>query len=281
MKIHHLNCGTCCPPGGRLFDGVSDAAIGHLVCHCLLVESDDGLILIDTGFGMKDVADPDARLARFFRTLNRPQLRASETALRQIEALGFAASDVRHILVTHLDFDHAGGIEDFPQATVHLLAREKEAADARRGGAFVGSRRYRPGQWDAVAKWETYRSGDGDRWHGFDAVRALRGLPPEILLVPLHGHTWGHSGIAIDTPDGWLLHAGDAYFHHGEIGGERYHCPPGLRSYQTLMEVDRDARLANQRRLRALNADHGQDVRIFCAHDVLEFELLSRSGDTA
>ena len=135
MRIHHLNCGTCCPPGGRLFDGTTDAALGHLVCHCLLIESDDGLILIDTGFGVQDVERPRKRLSEFFLQLNQPQLCPEETALAQIRALGFSPADVRHIVITHLDFDHAGGIEDFPNAAVHLTARERKspmpgAADA-------------------------------------------------------------------------------------------------------------------------------------------------------
>ena len=58
MRIHHLNCGTCCPVGGRMFDGCSDSAFGRLVCHCLLIETDEGLVLVDTGFGMKDVDHP-------------------------------------------------------------------------------------------------------------------------------------------------------------------------------------------------------------------------------
>ena len=57
MKIHQLKCGTCCPPGGRLFDGTTDGALGHIVCHCLLIESDAGLILVDTGFGTRDIAN--------------------------------------------------------------------------------------------------------------------------------------------------------------------------------------------------------------------------------
>jgi glyoxylase-like metal-dependent hydrolase (beta-lactamase superfamily II) len=98
----------------------------------------------------------------------------------------------------------------------------------------------------------------------------LEGLPPEILLVPLAGHTWGHAGVAVDTGNGWLLHAGDAYFFRGEMG-ETYRCPPGLAGYQRLMEVDRAARLANQARLRALA--RGGDVRIVSAHDPVELEL--------
>ncbi len=276
MRIHHLNCGTCCPPGGRLFDGETDGAHAHLVCHCLLLETKYGLVLVDTGFGTRDVDHPDARLAKFFRALNRPQLRREETAVERVRALGFRPEDVRHILVSHLDFDHAGGIEDFPNAAVHVTAKEKEVADARDGGAFVGTRRYRPQQWDEKHDWRLYPMGGGERWFGFDAVRDLHGLAPEILLVPLAGHTFGHTGVAVKEAGGWLLYAADAYFYHGEIG-DPYACPPGLRGYQKLMEVDRAARLANRRRLRELARDHGDEVRIFCAHDPVEFEVLAGS----
>jgi len=281
MRIHHLNCGTCCPVGGRLFDGRSDAPLGHLVCHCLLIESEAGLILVDTGFGTRDVDHPHRRLSEFFLKLNNIQLRPEETAVAQVRALGFDPKDVRHIVLTHLDFDHAGGIEDFPHAAIHLTSREKEVADARKGGAFVGRKRYRPQQWDEVEDWRLYPFGGGERWFGFDAVRDLDGLPPEILLVPLAGHTWGHVGVAVqEDRGGWLLHAADAYFYRGEIGSETYECTPGLRGYQALMEVDRRARLANQAKLRRLSLDHAGDVRIFCAHDAVEFELLAAQSGT-
>lgn len=279
MKIHHLNCGTCCPAGGALFDGTSPGAQAHLVCHCLLIESARGLVLVDTGFGARDVANPGHRLSAFFRGLNRPQLRSEETAVAQVRRLGFRVDDVRHIVVTHLDFDHAGGIEDFPNATVHVTAREKEVADEGRGGAFVGRKRYRPQQWNDVADWRLYTAGEGERWFGFDAVRDLDGLPPEILLIPLAGHTWGHSGVAIREDDGrWLLAAGDAYFFRGEVGSDARHCPPGMRAYQRLMEVDAAARLENQRRLRTLSREHGDAVRMFCGHDAVEFAILAQGG---
>jgi glyoxylase-like metal-dependent hydrolase (beta-lactamase superfamily II) len=279
MRIHHLNCGTCCPVGGRLFDGRSDGLFGHLVCHCLLIESEAGLVLVDTGFGTQDVAHPHQRLSDFFLQLNNIQLRPEETAVAQVRALGFDPLDVRHIVITHLDFDHAGGISDFPNATIHLTAREKEVADEGRGGVFVGRKRYRPQQWEDVENWRLYPLGGGERWFGFDAVRDLDGLPAEILLVPLTGHTWGHTGVAVNEGSGrWLLHAGDAYFYRGEIGSNTYECTPGLRSYQALMEVDRRARIANQAELRRLSLDHGEEVRIFCAHDAVEFELLAETA---
>jgi glyoxylase-like metal-dependent hydrolase (beta-lactamase superfamily II) len=272
MRIHHLNCGTFCPFGGAYMDGFSQGASGHLVCHCLLIETDRGLVLIDTGIGLRDVDHPHPRLSALYTdVLLRVQFERENTARWQIEQLGFAADDVRHIVLTHLDFDHAGGLEDFPNATVHVMARELEAAMHPHG--FVAQRRYRQRQWDEVQHWERYEPA-GERWQGFECVRDLRGLPPEILLVPLYGHTHGHAGIAIDTQDGWLLHCGDAYFYRGEIHGRDYLCPVGLRGYQKLMEVDRRSRLHNQARLRALAAS-APDVTLFCAHDAIEFEELA------
>lgn len=273
MRIHHLNCGTCCPLGGALFDGMSQGPFGRLVCHCLLIESDSGLILVDTGFGSKDIERHD-RLPLFFRLLNNIQFIPEETAVHQIRQLGFSPNDVRHIIISHLDFDHAGGLEDFPNATVHLMLREHKAAYARDGA--MGHQRYQPWQWNEVSKWQHYTAGEGDGWMGFRAVRDLVGLPPEILLVPLAGHTWGHSGVAIREDDGrWLFYAADAYFYRGEIGSEDYRCTPGLRFYQTMMETDRQARLANQARLRRLSLDRADELRIFSAHDAFEFDVLA------
>lgn len=273
MRIHHLNCGTMCPFGGRLFDGISAGPSARLVCHTLLIETDAGLVLVDTGFGSRDVAHPGERLAAFFRGLNRPQLPAEETAIAQVRALGFDPADVRHIVLSHLDFDHAGGLSDFPHARVHVTAMEKQSADMQAGGLFVGERRYRPRQWDDVTDFRLYPMGSGETWHGFNAVRDLEGLPPEILLVPLAGHTAGHCGVAIAQPEGWLFYAADAYFYRGEMGGA-YSCTPGLAAYQKMMEVDRQARLDNQDKLHRLSTE-APDIRIFCAHDAVEFDVLS------
>src|SRR3954452_6021299 len=272
MRIHHLSCGSMCPYGGRLWDGVTPGlGPATIVCHCLLIEIGDGLVLVDTGFGIGDVIRP-RRLSAFFRNANRVQLRAEQTARRQIECLGLRPDDVRHIVLTHLDFDHAGGIEDFPNAAVHVMDAELRAASLRLSP--LDRNRYRPAQWDDAVKWRRYRA-SGEHWFGFECVRDLTGLPPDILLVPLAGHTVGHAGIAINGPDGWKLHAGDAYFYHGEMDPRGYHCTPMLRAYQTLMEVDRAVRLWNQQRLRELQQRHGAEVTLFCAHDPSELAALA------
>ncbi|RUS98611.1 hypothetical protein DSM106972_079970 [Dulcicalothrix desertica PCC 7102] len=273
MRIHHLNCGCMCPIGGALFDGFSRGLTASLVCHCLLIETNQGLVLIDTGFGVRDVKAPLSRLSPFFMNLNRIQFEEKYTARAQIEQLGFKTSDVRHIVLTHLDFDHAGGLEDFPEATIHVMQAELDAAQERKG--FISTQRYRPNQWDEVKQWKLY-SALGESWYGFEAVRDLDGLPESILMIPLAGHTRGHAGIAIETSEGWLLHAGDAYFYRDEVGTDKPNCTPGLRAYQWFMEVDRKTRLLNQERLRALSVAHSNEVRLFCSHDAIEFDTAKK-----
>ena len=277
-RIVHLGCVTMCPPARRLSSGGARGA-SELACHCLLVELGDRLVLVDTGLGLLDVRFPRPRLSRLFLdVLSRPRLREADTAVRQVEQLGYGADDVTDIVLTHLDFDHAGGLDDFPRARVHLLESERAAARAQR--TFLDRQRFRPRQWSSAPRWHTYRP-RGERWFGFESVRELRGLPPEILLGPLAGHTAGHAGVAIQTRSHWYLHCGDAYFHRGEMDLRKQHCPPGLRFYQWLTEVDRKQRLDNQRRLRQLVKLHGGEVRVFCAHDVVELSTLKKSSRAA
>ncbi|MCC8487717.1 MBL fold metallo-hydrolase [Xanthomonas campestris pv. raphani] len=274
MRVHHLNCISTCPLGGHLMDGRTHGVLerGHLSCHCLLVETNAGLVLIDTGFGLRDVAEPRARLSAFFLALVKPDLREDMTAIRQIQRLGFDPRDVRHIVLTHLDFDHAGGLDDFPHARVHLMTRERDAALAQH--TWMDRQRFRPQQWSTRGQWRTYDSTSGAAWMGLECVHDLHGLPPEILLVPLPGHTFGHAAVAVRTPERWLLLAGDAYFYHREMDPQPY-CTPGLRFYQWMLEKDRAARLHNQQRLRALRQQQGAEVEVFCSHDVVEFERIA------
>jgi glyoxylase-like metal-dependent hydrolase (beta-lactamase superfamily II) len=260
-------------------DRRSEGLRGKLASRCLLLVADSGLILLDTGFGLLDIRRPTQRLSRFFLRLLDPEFREELTAVRQIERLGFSARDVRHIVLTHLDFDHAGGLDDFPEASIHMLRAETDDATAQH--SWLDRQRYRPQQWDSMDRWITYDVGAGERWFGFDAVRQLQGIPPEILMVPLRGHTLGHAGIAVRDERGWTLLAGDAYFDHDELDLANPRCAPGLRFYQWMMEKDRSARLANQQRLRDLIRDQGDIVRVICSHDPRELEHDSgRSLDT-
>ncbi|GAA1033433.1 MBL fold metallo-hydrolase [Virgisporangium ochraceum] len=264
MRIHHLNCGTMRPIGGRLISGGGPA---RLVAHCLLIEADGGLVLVDTGFGLSALADPVAAVGGMFVRTARPVLDAAEAAVTQVRTLGYDPADVRHVLVTHLDPDHAGGLPDFPDAEVHVHVAEHRAALARRG--MADRNRYRPSLWDHELRWSLHDVDGGEDWFGFPSVRPLDESWPPIRLVRLAGHTAGHVGVAVPTDAGtWLLHAGDAYFHRVTIDGTA-RPPLGIRLEEASTQTDRAARLTTVAKLRAARQ---AGIEVFCSHDPVEYE---------
>jgi glyoxylase-like metal-dependent hydrolase (beta-lactamase superfamily II) len=276
LRIHHLDAGTMCPAFGRLMGSGTGLGRGTMVCHCLVLETDrDGLIVVDTGFGTQECARPSL-LPRTFRALTAPRLEVDACVVRQIEALGFTAADVRHVVVTHLDVDHAGGLPDFPTATVHLHRRELDAAERR--ATMKEKSRYLPHQWAHGPRWSAYTE-DGDTWLGLPAVRKLAGVEADVALIPLHGHTRGHSAIAVGTGAGWILHAGDAYFHHTELV-RAAEAPVGLRIFQGAIQMDRAARHASAATLRRLHAEH-PEVTIVSAHDPAELTAAADRAERA
>ncbi len=263
--VHHVNCGTMCPAGGRwLGDPHAGWGRGKMVAHCLLVETArDGLVVVDTGFGSRQVDGRDP-IERMFKLLGAPTLDPSETVAARVRALGFSAKDVRHIVVTHLDFDHAGGIGDFPEATIHVHAREHAAAMTR--GSWKERSRYVPALWAHGPKWQLY-SEDGDTWRGLPAITKLRGVEADIGLLPMHGHSRGHSAVLVKAEDEWLVHAGDAYFHHHTLNGQPV--PKGFVAFESMVQVNGPQRRASAAALRELHERY-EDVRVFCSHDPSE-----------
>jgi glyoxylase-like metal-dependent hydrolase (beta-lactamase superfamily II) len=249
MRVHHLNCGSLRFPGAPL------------VCHVLLLESPAGLVLVDTGFGLADIADP--RRLGPVRRLIRPALDPAETALRQVEALGFTANDVQHVVLTHFDLDHIGGLADFPAAAVHVTAVEARAAV--HAPSWQERRRYQAAQWShgpRLVEWPA----DGDTWNGFTAVREIL---PDVVLIPLPGHTRGHAAVAVDN--GRLVHAGDAFFHRNTLDGQPIPLP--LRINERAVAFNPAQVRSNHARLAELH--HQSDSTVFCAHDPEQFARLS------
>lgn len=253
MQVYHLNCGSMFPRFPRM----------QGIVYCLLVETEDGLVLVDTGFGLDDYAQP-TRLMRLFTWLLGTPCDPEETAARQVTRLGFGLEDVRHIVLTHLHLDHAGGLPDFPQAQVHVFKAEYEAAMRRQG---LMGHAYDRTHWAHGPRWVLHEECDGT-WFGFDCIRIVDGLSPEILLVPLPGHTPGHCGVAVATPDGWLFHCGDAAspFH----GTADPHQLDGAHQPLNWLPDWVPQRLLGPHvpRLRALLRDHGDEVALISGHDI-------------
>ncbi|MFP4173631.1 MAG: MBL fold metallo-hydrolase [Candidatus Hydrogenedentota bacterium] len=269
VSIHHLNCCTNRPRVGRFFNGQTPCRV---VTHVLLLETDRGLILVDTGMGMDDVTFP-GRLGPM-RIVNRPRLDETETALKQIEQRGFRANDVRHIVMTHLDLDHAGGLPDFPDAAVHVWRPELEAA--MKPENRKESVRYRQPHWAHAPNWVAYGEAGKEPWFGLDAIWNLKGLPPGIGLIPLPGHTRGHCGVAIHTGERWLLHAGDSYYCRKQLD-ETPRTPFLIGVFQRLAHVDFEMAMRTKAKLRELALRHKDEITFMCSHDTAEFESLSKT----
>ena len=196
MNVRVLNCATIRPYIPPI----------EVATCCLLAESDDGLILIDTGLGTKDHLEP-AKVIRVLKRLSRAFGSLEETAVTQLAGLGHSPAEVRHIVMTHLHVDHAGGLPDFPDAVVHVFAAELEtamSAGALRGLVYISD------HWAHGPKWLVHDGASTTDWFGFRVLPVLENSSIKVFLVPLPGHTRGHCGVLVGDGNQWLLHCGDA-----------------------------------------------------------------------
>lgn len=237
-----------------------------IVCHVLLVETDNGLVLVDAGYGTNDCAD-HTRIGPT-RHLFKPMFSPDETALRQLEQLGFTRADVRHIIVTHFDMDHIGGISDFPDAQIH--ATSAEILGAVRKPSFREKVRFRAAQWAHGPKIVEHDP-DGEKWRGFAAAKELDEIAPGIVLVSLPGHTRGHACIAVDAGHRWVLHCGDAFYHPGTVDGHSQ-VPRPIRVIEPLIAYDRKKVADNHARLTELYQRQEPNLLMVCAHDAALFD---------
>lgn len=254
MKIHHLNCGSICPLLG-----------GAAVTHCLLVETaSSGLVLVDTGLGRAMCENPKQGMSLGNRVALRPRFDVAESAHAQVIRLGYQVEDVRHVIVTHLDVDHAGGLPDFPHAHLHVTRAEVHASELGRDP------RYEKRLWAGTWARTTYEP-SGERWFGFVTTGRLAGVHEDLVIVPLPGHTVGHSGVALRRPDGgWLLHAGDAFLTEDELLEPR-RVPLRTRLAAWLTSADWQARSENLERLRDLVRSAGSQLDVISSHCIRQY----------
>ncbi|MDZ4817894.1 MAG: MBL fold metallo-hydrolase [Planctomycetota bacterium] len=245
--IHHINCGTLRVPN-----------FPTVVCHCLLLEENGRLALIDTGIGLLEVASPAERLGKALIDMAGFQFNEHDTAVRRIEQLGFQREQVQDIVMTHLDPDHAGGLADFPDATVHVAEEEMQ-------NVLSENPRYVPRQFEHSPRWQTYAPST-EKWFGLAARPVPLPFSTKVLLIPLPGHTLGHCGVAMEQENGWLLHVGDAYYLRAELTEDKH----PVSALATLRADNDEQRRSSLAGLRRPAEEYGAEVEMFGYHDLTE-----------
>jgi glyoxylase-like metal-dependent hydrolase (beta-lactamase superfamily II) len=236
IRLFAMTCGWLTGPTAGFLAGEE----GHLrvPVPVFVVEHPRGTVVFDSGMHPDAGADPAARLglaARVFQV----ELAPGEDVAGRLAGLGIDAASVRHLVTSHLHFDHTGGNARLPNARVVVQRREWDAghdADAVRTN-FYDPRDYDTGHDVLVVDGEHDVFGDGS-----------------VVCLPTHGHTPGHQSLRVRLVAGDVVLAADACYLRRTL--ERLHLPSIVH--------DRDAMLASLARLRALRA---AGVRVFYGHD--------------
>ncbi len=164
-----------------------------------IIERPDGLIAIDTGLNSR------VRIPRpLHRFIPVPRIDSAEEIGPRMRALGLDPRDVHTVVLTHLDWDHAGGLECFPAARVLVHAPEFAFA------AGVGGRmRYQPKHWPAGFAPSTYEL-DDESFGPFPRSKVLTD-DGELVLVPLPGHSVAQVGVVIQGSGPTVLLSADHF----------------------------------------------------------------------
>jgi glyoxylase-like metal-dependent hydrolase (beta-lactamase superfamily II) len=248
IRIFALDCGWITMPRGLLLEGERGKV--RVPVPAFLVEHPKGRVVFDTGVHPDAARRPETRLGelqRFFAV----ELGADDGVVPRLAALGVEASDVDRVVLSHLHFDHAGGLAALPNARLVVQRREWEAGrDA-----------------DLRAR-NTYDARDFDLGHALELVDGEHDLfgDGRVVCLPTHGHTPGHQSLRVRQDGADVVLTADACYLRETL--ERRHLPPQAH--------DREGMLAALERFQALER---AGARLVFGHDPAQWAALSRAPE--
>ena len=169
-----------------------------------LIETDDALVLVDTGWHETIRHDPVNALNRLALTMYQGRQQPGQELPSQLERLGYELQDLTHVVMTHLHSDHASGLAYLRGLDVPVVLGPSEWREANRNPAYIRHHFRLPLAY-RDAEYGTLRGVPG-----FDAAHDLLG-DGRILLLPTPGHTSGHQSVLVRSDQEVLLTADVAY----------------------------------------------------------------------
>lgn len=236
MRLHAMTCGWLTGPAGLFLGGAHGKL--RVPVPAFLVEHPKGRVLFDTGMHPDVQRDPRARLG-FLADVFQAEFGPGEEVAGRLAGRGIAVDRVDVVVLSHLHFDHAGGLATVPNARVVVQRAEWEAGhDPERAAALsFATADYALGHDVVLVDGEHDLFGDG-----------------RVVCVPTYGHTPGHQSLRVRLDGGEVVLTADACYLRRTL--EADHLPPS--------PWDADAMRASLRRLRALRDD---GARLVYGHD--------------
>ncbi len=130
-----------------------------------------------------------------------------------LRRLGVDCAEVRHVIITHLHYDHAGNLPLFARARFHLQDREMAFATGRHMAHPFFAHAY---ELEGVLSVVRLAWGARVQFHDGDAE-----IVPGISVHHVGGHTQGLQVVRVWTRLGWLVLASDATHYLANMNSRR------------------------------------------------------------
>ena len=199
-----------------------------------IIEHSDGHIVVDTGYHHGITQLPLVRLLRRLLRIG-IFIQPDEEIGPRMRAIGLRPEDVRLVIPTHLDADHAGGVGHFPNATILVNRAEYYYATKTRFGRMRALPRLWPDSFQPCL-YDLEPEPYGPFPQSFSVTD--RG---DVRIVPTPGHTPAHVSPVIDLAGKKILFAGDHLLRQDWITAE------GIRLAATLHVYKREAQETSER----------------------------------